>query len=1221
MRKIVILLIISEIVFNAFFTNAQDIGEQYAKEKAISFINSINNVSYSTMRLTLDDLKLVSKETCHDTVLFFTFRILPINGFILVSNEIDCDPILAYSFKNTFRLNDQPPAYKEWLVNYKTQIQSLKRNPTIINRHSRLKWDENWYDKESHDNVMAVSPLLTTTWNQGCYYNDSCPTGLGGPCGHALTGCVFTAMAQIMKYHEHPTTGKGYHCYTHPSYGQICANFENTSYNWASMPDYLSASSTAIQKSSIAQLMLHCGVSGEADYGPSATGSDYCRIINSFVLYFGYDGAITYLFRNKVTPTQWTDTLMTELNSGRPVYYQGGNHAFVCDGYQDNVFFHFNWGWGGSYDGYYNISDLTPGSNNFNSGNRIIYHISPSQNTDISFTKHDDPFPILVSSNCDWGDYDNDGDLDIIYCGTNSSVTTQTCLFKNNNSVFTQIPINVANVNDGSVCWGDYDNDGDLDLAITGYSVFWGSPISKIYRNDGLDVFVDINANMLGVGNSDIRWIDIENDGDLDIVISGYQSTWMNQATKIYTNEGNDSFIESGIIMNNVGFSAIDIGDYDNDNDNDIVIVGFDNTDNGLSTLYINQGDGEFVSNTSILPGIGRGDVKFVDYDSDGDLDIFEIGYQEFENPQYHFHDSISRLYRNDGNQVFIMVSTSIPPTGYGSIDYGDIDNDGDVDLLVTGATEGVEGSPPQTWKCMLLFCENENNNDFEIIKLLGEGLFVGDARLGDYDNDGDLDIFITGSHAMTCGPDFSNILINEGTSFNTNPNSPTSLSYIQNNNSVTFNWEKSTDNETPQNAISYNISIGLDSSSCEILSPMSHLTSGYRKIVSNGNTGLNNSWQIENLDLGIYYWQVQAVDGAYCGSLFSSYDVLSICPTSTFNIYDTACINEVVTVTYTGTGSANANYIWDFDGAIVNSGNGQGPYNVYWTSEGNKYVSLIVIESGASSDTTVNEIFITDIPLTPSTPIGPTEVCQDAPNSLFTTNQVPAATGYNWQLIPWEAGGIIPSDTTCIVDWTPDFYGDCSISVQSWNSCGTSPFSGELEISVLQQPVFSITAAPNDSVLIDDSIYLSTDIIDCSYLWSTGDTTQTIYITNQSGPGGGQELYWLEVTNEEGCNNTEYINVWFLLPINTIFYDNLDGLRIIPNPNAGEFKIFCQELPEIVSIKLFRINGAEIKDYSIKTVDSESIEMSLGKLTSGIYILKVTLRDGHNFINKIIIQ
>ncbi|MCD4790068.1 MAG: C10 family peptidase, partial [Bacteroidales bacterium] len=221
-----------------------------------------------------------------------------------------------------------------------------------------------------------------TTWNQNWPYNELCPADGGGPGGHAYAGCVATAMAQVMKYWSNPIQGTGSHDYTHYIYGNLFADFGATTYDWANMPHSISSSNTPI-----ATLMYHCGVAVEMSYGASGSGANldgYHGACNALKNYFKFDLSAYHDSKYKYEDSTWQNMLRNELDNGRPMLYSGmgvwTGHAWNLDGYEavgELYHYHMNWGWGGSYNGYYYLDDLTPGSHNYFTGQEAIFNLYP----------------------------------------------------------------------------------------------------------------------------------------------------------------------------------------------------------------------------------------------------------------------------------------------------------------------------------------------------------------------------------------------------------------------------------------------------------------------------------------------------------------------------------------------------------------------------------------------------------------------------------------------------------------------------------------------------------------------------------------------------------------------------------------------------------------------------------------------------------------------------
>ncbi|MBK6962834.1 MAG: C10 family peptidase [Bacteroidales bacterium] len=313
---------------------------------------------------------------------YYTFTFTS-GGFVMIAADDASIPVLGFSYEAEATTDFINPEAKAWLDNYNRQMVEIS-NSKLSNTETRPQWDK-ILNSQMEREILDVNPLLTTTWDQGCYYNALCPveTGAGGgSCNHAWTGCVATTMAQLMKYHAFPSTGIGYHSYTHETYGLQSANFSGTTYNFAAMPNNVTSNNA-----SVATLMYHAGVSVNMQYAADGSGAFSEDVSFALVNFFNYAPSATLKSKTDYpVMADWWALLRNDLDAGLPVYYAGsstasGGHAWVCDGYRlsDNKF-HFNWGWSGSYNGYFAIGALNPGGNNFNDDNRIITGITPGNN-------------------------------------------------------------------------------------------------------------------------------------------------------------------------------------------------------------------------------------------------------------------------------------------------------------------------------------------------------------------------------------------------------------------------------------------------------------------------------------------------------------------------------------------------------------------------------------------------------------------------------------------------------------------------------------------------------------------------------------------------------------------------------------------------------------------------------------------------------------------------
>jgi hypothetical protein len=464
-----------------------------------------------------------------------------------------------------------------------------------------------------------------------------------------------------------------------------------------------------------------------------------------------------------------------------------------------------------------------------------------------TFTDINAGLPGLSNSSAAWGDYDNDGDLDILIAGLSAEFGVISRIYRNDSGSFTDTGVLLQGVGLGSLAWGDYDNDGDLDILLTGYT---GSEAkAKIYRNDQ-GSFIDTHAPIQSVYFSSVAWGDYDNDGDLDILLTG--STGSERISRIYQNN-NGTFTDINAGLTGVSSGSIDWGDYDNDGDLDILLSGEFLYQEMTTKIYNNQG-GLFSEIDVRLPGITAGSAVWVDYDSDGDLDILLTGSCNEEG----YPPSITRIYRNDSGSFF-DINAGLQSLYNSSADWGDYDNDGDLDILLIGC-HGL-GHVSMIYR---------NDSDIFIGNNVGlHNVHMGSAVWGDYDNDGDLDILLTGENTNFVGA--SRIYRNN--SFNPSAllSTPMNLTTSFNDSTITFSWYKATDNETPQDGLSYNFYLGTESLQGDLKTSMSDNSSGYRRVVDLGNAQQNNSYTLNKaLPNGKYFWSVQAVDHAFAGSEFA---------------------------------------------------------------------------------------------------------------------------------------------------------------------------------------------------------------------------------------------------------------------------------------------------------------------------------------------------------------
>lgn len=353
-------------------------------------------------------------------------------GFVIMSASDQVNPILAYSFDSP--ASRQPNSeVMFWLRQYNAQIAAAEANG-YQNAEAAAQWNNLLTSTvpATPVSIVEVPALMSSRWDQGEPYNRLCPLDSVYN-SRTVVGCVATAMAQIMRYWRHPSSGTGRHSYVHHSwrtemsYGELEADFGNTTYIWEYMPDYLEqyiAQPTAVHE--VSTISYHCGVAVNMMYGPSALGGsgaysscgDWTSACaeSAFRDYFKYNPDLHYMQRNVVvwrdslaydtataeyvnvyyradsaliSDSVWCTMIDSNLAHNAPMYYSGSDstsgHAFVLDGSDSQGRYHFNWGWSGYYDGFYGINNVAPGSGGiggnatytFNSDQGAIFDILP----------------------------------------------------------------------------------------------------------------------------------------------------------------------------------------------------------------------------------------------------------------------------------------------------------------------------------------------------------------------------------------------------------------------------------------------------------------------------------------------------------------------------------------------------------------------------------------------------------------------------------------------------------------------------------------------------------------------------------------------------------------------------------------------------------------------------------------------------------------------------
>ena len=398
------------VCFLATLGYAERVTETDAAQAANNFFEMKSSASKPILRR-------VKSQSQTEMPSFYVYQNEGGEGWVMIAADDRVMPVLAYSRTGKFDLDNIPVNAKEWFARYDSEIRFAQQENLQADEQVRSQWSDLRQKRLTVSTATeVVSALVTTTWDQAPYYNQACPNDsylTGNPYyGHPVTGCVATAMAQVMKYWEWPEKGTGSRTYSYTNkeykdagykrnwpYGDITASFGTTTYDWNNMPKALDASSSSTQVKAVSTLMFHCGVACKMMYGEES-GAVVTDAGNGMIDYFSYsnemkEGGYNWAgynvsdYEDLYYKADWIKILKDELDARRPIIYSGGVHCFVCDGYDSDDKFHFNWGWGGLDDGFYALTSLRPstqygiggGDYDFTSNQYALFNIRPNDPT------------------------------------------------------------------------------------------------------------------------------------------------------------------------------------------------------------------------------------------------------------------------------------------------------------------------------------------------------------------------------------------------------------------------------------------------------------------------------------------------------------------------------------------------------------------------------------------------------------------------------------------------------------------------------------------------------------------------------------------------------------------------------------------------------------------------------------------------------------------------
>lgn len=484
------------------------------------------------------------------------------------------------------------------------------------------------------------------------------------------------------------------------------------------------------------------------------------------------------------------------------------------------------------------------------------------------YVQVNDSFPDLNNSSAAWGDIDNDGDMDLALSGMAAGTTPYTGIWVNNgNGSFSELPLTnfspsltqIAGYTPHSLAWGDYNNDSQIDLAIVGRN--GSTDYAKIWRNDGNNMFFNSFDMVPGKYNA-VAWGDADNDGDQDLMMIGEAN--INNGSLLSLNGhngGTSTFTTSTIAFPHLTRGACDFGDYDADGDLDLIMSGYLDGigSNPVTQLWDSDGEGNYTLSNIPFTGLGWGDLDWSDTDCDGDLDIMMTG---FTGPT-DIPVAQNLLYSGGPVSPFDTAIVGMPKVGYSATSMGDYDHDGYPDLILQGDTSGQQMPNNEVGRfdpALKVF--------FPDASVMFQPLSQGDLHWIDYDMDGDLDIYSGGLN----NADATNLYENVDTSVtNAPPSAPTGITGTAlTNTSVEWTWTAATDDKTPSAGLSYRMIVERSSDFFLMTPVFSSINSEVQNISQWGEIK-GTSWIMRGLTPGETYCATAiAVDGGMAASTWA---------------------------------------------------------------------------------------------------------------------------------------------------------------------------------------------------------------------------------------------------------------------------------------------------------------------------------------------------------------
>ncbi len=798
--------------------------------------------------------------------------------------------------------------------------------------------------------------------------------------------------------------------------------------------------------------------------------------------------------------------------------------------------------------------------------------------------------PALESGDIAWADYNNDGYLDFAIIGDLGTGLFGGIYTGSGNGTFQLLPNNnMPRMRTGDIDWGDFDNDGDLDLAMIGRTDATPWYITVIMRNN-ITSFEQYFTTTGSEGGS-LTWLDYDNDRDLDLYQVGSQSSNYYPNSVFINTDGQFSTDYAFHVIGYYSELAIDYTacvatDFDQDGDQDIFSSG--EYSYGVwneASLLVNKGVMN-IENTSQYRfsyndiAIRSGSINQSDFNKDGLMDYVITGNSSSINAQ---DTPFSQLLFGTGNGNFSRRGGLLNVYNSSS-DVGDIDNDGDIDILASGQAFG---------SILTKIYLNDGSGSFSdagIADLIG--LSFCSVTLADYDNDGDLDIFMTGRDQANLKTTklYRNNLLSNTPAPNEKPTLPTNLRFRMENNSVILEWDKASDKETPTSSLTYNVYVSIASKTPFKLFPQAIVETGKRKVYDQGNASINTHLTLKDLLTGTYYFSVQSIDGANTGSEFApeiSFKYTKIdangftCPNSE-QIFSASPIAS--------------SYTWTVSGGKIVEGQGTEMIRVQWDKQ--PINPKITATTNGSSNS-----FIPDVQILPSATItGPTTVCDMRNSTEYHPTNYSQNLSYHWIIDGAEFNNAWP-----YFNWASPGNKIVTLKTTDLNSSCTN--SETIHVAVSDYIVVDVNN--------DNGVYTPTNT-SSSYTYKWQEYVNNNFVTvsqKESFKPTSTGTYLLTITNQYECS---YSNYFFVDEIITGLEDEVEKFQLVPNPATTSFKIV--NLPQAgkpVNISVLDMAG---RSLFVTSTSDNIIDINCSSFSQGVYVVIIET-EGKVKYSKIVIK